>query len=187
MQFHWELCKELKFVYTNKWYLHNPESVLENETHNILWYFDIQTDPLISARRPDIVIVKKKKKKKKKKEKKRTCWIEYFAVPVDHRVKLIEGEKRNRCLDLSWELKNLWNMKVTVIPIVIGACGKGTGIIENKNPSGDHPNELRSTRILRRVLKACHSNTCQRPTADAGVKNSQRSKTLYHTTKLGHD
>ena len=27
---HWELCKKLKFDLTNNWYMHNPESVLEN-------------------------------------------------------------------------------------------------------------------------------------------------------------
>ena len=25
---HWELCKKLKFDYTNMWYKYNPESVL---------------------------------------------------------------------------------------------------------------------------------------------------------------
>ena len=39
----------------------NPESVLENEMHKPRWKFEIQTDHLISARRPDLVIVKKKK------------------------------------------------------------------------------------------------------------------------------
>ena len=34
----------------NKWYMHNPESTLENEMHKILWDFVIQTDHLISAR-----------------------------------------------------------------------------------------------------------------------------------------
>ena len=42
--------------------MQNPESVLENETHEILWDFEIEMDHLISARRADIVIVKKKKK-----------------------------------------------------------------------------------------------------------------------------
>ena len=37
----------------NKWYMHNPASLLENETHEILWDFQIQMDHLISARRPD--------------------------------------------------------------------------------------------------------------------------------------
>ena len=43
-----ELCKKLKFDYTNKWYMHNPESILENETHKVLWDFEIQTDLQIS-------------------------------------------------------------------------------------------------------------------------------------------
>ena len=33
---HRELCKKLKFDHTNKRYMHNPESVLENETHKLL-------------------------------------------------------------------------------------------------------------------------------------------------------
>ena len=46
----------------NKWYMHNPESVLENEKPKILWKFEIQTNHLISARWPNQVIVNKKKK-----------------------------------------------------------------------------------------------------------------------------
>ena len=34
---HCELCKKLKFDYTTKWYMHKPESVLENEMHKIIW------------------------------------------------------------------------------------------------------------------------------------------------------
>ena len=33
---HWELCKKFKFDHTNKWYMPNPESVLENKKHKIL-------------------------------------------------------------------------------------------------------------------------------------------------------
>ena len=42
-----------------------------------------------------------------------------FDVPADHRVKSKESEKRDKYLDLARELKKLWNMKVTLIPIVI--------------------------------------------------------------------
>ena len=49
---HWEMCKKLKFDHTNKWYMHNPSPVLENNTHKHLWDFDVQTDHLISTRRP---------------------------------------------------------------------------------------------------------------------------------------
>ena len=45
------------------------------------------------------------------------------AIPADHSVKLKGWEKRDKYLDLTWELKKLWNIKVTIIPIVIGALG----------------------------------------------------------------
>ena len=62
---HWEMQKKFKFDHTNKWYMHNPASVLENDTHKLLWDFDIPTDHLTSARRPDIIIINKKFKKKR--------------------------------------------------------------------------------------------------------------------------
>ena len=46
-----------------------------------------------------------------------------FAIPTDHRVKSKEREKKNEYLDFTRKLKKLWNMKVTFIPIVIGALG----------------------------------------------------------------
>ena len=39
--------------------MHNPELILENETHKFLW--EIQTDHLISARQIDLMKVKKRK------------------------------------------------------------------------------------------------------------------------------
>ena len=33
----------------NKWYMHNAESIQENETHKILWDFKIERDHLISV------------------------------------------------------------------------------------------------------------------------------------------
>ena len=58
---HWELCKKLKFDYTTKWYMHKPESVLENEMHKILWDFEIQTDHLIPGQRPELAIINEKR------------------------------------------------------------------------------------------------------------------------------
>ena len=59
------MCKKFKFNHANKWYIHNPVPVLENDTHKLLWDFHIQTDHLISAKRPDLIIIDYKKKKKK--------------------------------------------------------------------------------------------------------------------------
>ena len=44
-----------------------------------------------------------------------------FAIPADHSMKLKEREKKVKYLDLAKELKNLWNMEVTIIPVLIGA------------------------------------------------------------------
>ena len=59
---HWKMCKKFKFDHTNKWYMHNPAPVLENNSHKFQWDFDIQTDHLISARRPDLIIINKTKR-----------------------------------------------------------------------------------------------------------------------------
>ena len=58
-------------------------------------------------------------------QKKKICKIVNFAIPADHRIKLKEREKRDKYLDLARELKKLWNMKVTIILIVIDAFWHG--------------------------------------------------------------
>ena len=49
-----------------------------------------------------------------------------FVVPSDHRVKLKESKKNDKYLDIARELKKLLNMRVTVIPTVIGVLGTVT-------------------------------------------------------------
>ena len=46
-----------------------------------------------------------------------------FAIPFDARVDDKEVEKIEKYLDLARELKKVWNMKVTVVPLVVGALG----------------------------------------------------------------
>ena len=141
--------------------MHNPAPVLENDTHKLLWDYDIQTDHLISARRSDLIIIKKTQKKNKKKPQK-ICKIVDFAVPADHRIKLKECEKRDKYHDLARELKELWNMMVTIIPIVIGAFGTVTkGLLKGLEDLeiGGRVETIQTTallnraRILRRVLE----------------------------------
>ena len=78
----WESCKNLKFNHTNKWYIHNPESVLENEMHKPFRDLEIQTDHLILARRPGQVIINEKMLKSG------LCW------PAEHRVKLKNAKRK---------------------------------------------------------------------------------------------
>ena len=152
---HWEMCWKFKFDHTNKWYMHNPAPVLENDSHKLLWDFSIQMDPLIAATRPDLIIINKKKKK-------RICKIVDFVVPANHRINLKECEKKDKYLDLARELKKLWNMKVMIVPIVIGALGTITiGLLkglEDLEVGGwvetiQTTALLRTARILRRVLE----------------------------------
>ena len=61
---------------------------------------------------------------------------------ADYRVNLKEREKKEKYMDLARELKKQWNMKVTVIPIVIGAPDIITqGLVQgNKRTCRNHPN-----------------------------------------------
>ena len=110
------MCKKFKFDHTNKWYVHNPAPVLEND----------------------------------------------FAVSADHRINLKEREKKDKHLDLAKELKKLWNMKVTIVPIVIGAFSTVTkGLLKGLEDLGvgrrvetiQTTALLKTARILRRVLE----------------------------------
>ena len=58
--------------------MYKPECVLENETHKIIWDFDIQTDHIISVREPGIVLIKKKI----------MCHLVNFVAAADHRIKI---------------------------------------------------------------------------------------------------
>ena len=50
-----------------------------------------------------------------------------FSFPADRRVKLKESEKKkDKYLALAREVKKLWYLKVTVIPIVIEALSTVT-------------------------------------------------------------
>ncbi len=85
-----------------------------------------------------------------------------FAVPADHRVELKDSEKKDKYLDLAGELKKLWNINVTFIPIIIGPLGTVTegllkGLedlkIRGRVETIQTTVLLRSTRTLRRVLE----------------------------------
>ena len=91
---HWEMCRKFQFDHTNKWYMHNPAPVLENDLHKLQWDFNIQTDHLIPARRPDLIIINKRK---------RIFKIVDFAVPADHRINLKGSEKKDNYLDFARE------------------------------------------------------------------------------------
>ena len=52
-------------------------------------------------------------------DKKRTCNIIDFAVPGDSRIEE-EKEKIEQYQDLRRELQKIWNVRVKIIPLVVG-------------------------------------------------------------------
>ena len=94
---------------------YTPEKVLENESSNFLWDFQINTDHTIIASKPDIIFQGKKTNK---------LYIIDIAIPADTNVIKKRIEKLDKYIDLSIEIKQLWNVsEVLVIPIVICATG----------------------------------------------------------------
>ena len=53
-------------------------------------------------------------------DKKRTCNIIDFAVPGDSRIEE-EKEKIEQYQDLRRELQKIWNVRVKIIPLVVGS------------------------------------------------------------------
>ena len=80
----------------------NPEFDLENQIHKLLSDFKIQTDHLISIRRPDLIIINNKR---------RTYRNVEFAVPANHGVELKESKREDKYLVLAWEMKNYGTWK----------------------------------------------------------------------------
>ena len=165
------MCKKFKFDHAKKWYMHNPAYVLENETHKLLWDFDMQTDHLILAIRPDLVIINKKRKLAK-------LWTLL-------KIKLNKCEKKDKYLNLASELKKgmehegdnytnrdwyFWYSHQRII--------KRTRGLGNERTSGDHQtyiivNGQFTVMSWRLEETCCHSNSSEKPSAESDVKNSQ--------------
>ena len=88
-----------------------------------MWDFSIQTDHLIEARRPDLVVVDKEERSRK---------IIDFAVPRDSWIKEKEKDKIEKYQELGRELQKIWNVKVKIIPLVVGSLGAITKQFGNR-------------------------------------------------------
>ena len=64
--------------------MYKQESVQENETHKILWDFEIQANHRIPARRLDLASII---------EEKITCYIVNVPFSVDYRVKMKKAKR----------------------------------------------------------------------------------------------
>ena len=113
----------------------------EQDTQTPMGFWDTNRSPYLSQKtRPSN---NQKKTKKKQKKNLSICGLCYPDWPQS---KIERKQKKDKYLDLARELKKLWNMKVTVISMVICALGtitKGIGAeteeFGNKRMSRDHP------------------------------------------------
>ena len=72
-----ETCGTNEMHVKPKWYNHQPEAVIENDSCKILWDFTVQADQLVTAKGPDLIFIDKKHHE---------CQIIDFAILYDTKV-----------------------------------------------------------------------------------------------------
>ena len=56
-------------------------------------------------------------------KKRRTCKIIDFVVPGDSRIEEKENVKIEKYQDLRRELQRIWDVRVKIVPLVVGSLG----------------------------------------------------------------
>ena len=79
-----------------------------------LWNQQTQTDRTIPNNKPDIII---------RDSEKGTCMLIDVAIAGDRNVIKKEAEKILKYKELTMEIQRMWNVKIKVIPVIIGATG----------------------------------------------------------------
>ena len=172
---HWDICKKFKFDHTNKWYMHNPAPLLENDTHKLLCDFDIYTDHLISARWQDLILINNKKREFAK--------LSTLLSLLTTELNMEECEKKDKYLDVARELKKTmehesddctncdWCFWHSTGRIINGPGGFGSW-----RTSGDHPNDsiIEDDQNTEKCPGDCHSKSSKKSSADADVNYSKR-------------
>ena len=151
---HWSICKDHDIEITDKWYEHEPETVMHNKDNNItiMWDMLVNTDRTITANRPDIIV---------KVSVNFTCKLIDMTVPSDRNIALKETENKSKYKELELDVQRMWHMKTVVIPVVVRALGSvKKGMVENIKKVSERATMteiqkicmLGSARILRKVL-----------------------------------
>ena len=113
---HWSICKDHDIEITDKWYEHEPETVMHNKDNNItiMWDMPVNTDRTITANRPGIIV---------KDSVNSTCKLIEWTVQSDRNIALKEIERKSKYKDLELEIQKMWHKETVVIPVVVGALG----------------------------------------------------------------
>ena len=124
--------------------------MIENEKATIQGNTPIITDRHVPCNKPDIVIQEKKSDR---------CQIIDVAIPSDCNIQKKVTEKMSKYVDLQIECQRIWNKKIEVIPVIIGATGivdknikRYVGRIPGCYNSLQRSAILETAHILRKVL-----------------------------------
>ena len=111
---HYSVCKALDNETTDKWYTHMPKPVCEEGDVTMLRNQVVHADREVKANRPDMIIKNKKEK---------ICTLIDVAITADRNVVQKEAEKKLKYKSLCIEMQRMWNLKCTIVPVIIGATG----------------------------------------------------------------
>ena len=112
---HWHLMRFYSFQSCSRsWYSHKPPPVIESSIAKILWDFRLVTTHNHPSNRPDIVLYDFHQQE--------IFFIE-ISCPADINVSTKEDEKINKYCSLAADFHQMYNMPVTIIPVVLGCTG----------------------------------------------------------------
>jgi hypothetical protein len=119
-----------------------PKPVCEKGDVTVLWNQVVNTEREVTTNRLDIIIKNKKEK---------TCTLVDVAIPADRNFVQKEPEKKLKYKSLRIEIKRMWNLKCTIIPVITGATGIVTRSLKKNLEAvpGKHSiDSLQNTAIL---------------------------------------
>ena len=123
LRVYWELCGKYGIKRAGKWFEEVPDKVRksDDENYEIWWDRNVETRQQVEHNCPDVVVVDRVGKR----------WlIVDFAVPSDRNVTKTEDEKVGKYAPLAHEIRKLYSVSTSVIPIVVGSLGVVTVRLE---------------------------------------------------------
>ena len=127
--------------------------IYEEGDVTLLWNQAVHIERKFTANRPDIIIKNKKEK---------TCTLIDVAIPADRNIVQKESEKKLKYKSLCIEVQRMWNLKCTIVPVIIGATGIVTRSLRKhlETVPGKHSIDslqktaiLGTSHIIRKVLQ----------------------------------
>ncbi|XP_073979863.1 uncharacterized protein [Rhodnius prolixus] len=113
---HKALCSKFGLLKTEvPYYKYNPPTLLQNAHTKLYWETQIVTDRSDANNKPDILVMDRKG---------RVAHIVDVAIPNDDNMQKSRGEKIRKYQDLSFQLREMYNLdKTTIAPIILSTSG----------------------------------------------------------------